>query len=99
MGIEPYAKEFAKAGWACMVFDYRRWGASGRYFQCSCTQTLPDDPTLTLDLTDGFPRNILFVTDQLEDYRTVIQYCKKQPTFDPHRVVVWGTSFAGRSII
>jgi hypothetical protein len=29
MGLAKYAEEFASAGYACLVFDYRRWGASG----------------------------------------------------------------------
>lgn len=29
MGLRTYAEAFAKAGYACLVFDYRRWGASG----------------------------------------------------------------------
>lgn len=29
MGLADYAEQFASAGYACVVFDYRRWGASG----------------------------------------------------------------------
>jgi fermentation-respiration switch protein FrsA (DUF1100 family) len=38
---------------------------------------------------------VLFVSEQLDDYRTVLAWCKKQDALDPARVVVWGTSFAG----
>jgi hypothetical protein len=31
MGLAHYAETFAAAGYACIVFDYRRWGASGTY--------------------------------------------------------------------
>jgi alpha/beta superfamily hydrolase len=31
MGLAYYAETFAAAGYACIVFDYRRWGASGKY--------------------------------------------------------------------
>ena len=30
MGLAEYAAEFAGLGYAAVVFDYRRWGASGR---------------------------------------------------------------------
>ena len=43
----------------------------------------------------GTPRHIVYVSEQLDDYRTVIKYCRQQPEFDPHKVVLWGTSFAG----
>ncbi|KAJ6477523.1 alpha/beta-hydrolase [Mycena sanguinolenta] len=72
MGLAYYAEAFAAAGYACIVFDYRRWGSS-----------------------DGTPRHVLIVKDQLEDYRTVIKYARQQPQFDPQRLVLWGSSFSG----
>ncbi|KAF8151230.1 alpha/beta-hydrolase [Mycena galopus ATCC 62051] len=72
MGLAYYAEAFAAVGYACIVFDYRRWGAS-----------------------DGTPRQVLIVKEQLEDYRTVIKYARQQPQFDPQRLVVWGSSFSG----
>ncbi|KAF7335478.1 Hydrolase-4 domain-containing protein [Mycena venus] len=76
MGLAHYAEAFAAAGYACIVFDYRRWGAS-----------------------DGTPRHVLIVKDQLEDYRTVIKYARQQPEFDPQRLVLWGSSFSGAHTI
>lgn len=29
LGLAPFAERFARAGYAVLVFDYRRWGASG----------------------------------------------------------------------
>ncbi|KAJ6524240.1 alpha/beta-hydrolase [Mycena vulgaris] len=72
MGLAYYAEAFAAAGYASIVFDYRRWGAS-----------------------DGTPRYVLIVKDQLEDYRTVIKYARQQLQFDSQRLVVWGSSFSG----
>ncbi|KAJ7580987.1 alpha/beta-hydrolase [Mycena floridula] len=72
MSLAEYAEAFATLGYACVVFDYRRWGAS-----------------------DGTPRHLLVVKEQLEDYRTVIKYVRQQSHLDPQRVVVWGSSFAG----
>lgn len=50
-------------------------------------------------MTDGLPRHVVYVSEQLEDYRTVIKFCRQQPEFDPQRVILWGTSFAGTSLI
>ncbi|KAJ7183609.1 alpha/beta-hydrolase [Mycena filopes] len=72
MGLAYYAEAFAAIGYACIVFDYRRWGAS-----------------------DGTPRHVLVVKEQLEDYRTVIKYARQQPEFDAQRLVLWGSSFSG----
>jgi hypothetical protein len=30
MGLASYAEAFASSGYASLVFDYRRWGASGQ---------------------------------------------------------------------
>ncbi|TFK34603.1 Alpha/Beta hydrolase protein [Crucibulum laeve] len=39
-------------------------------------------------LSDGIPRDVLRVQEQLDGYRTVIKYARQQAEFDPHRVVV-----------
>jgi len=49
--------------------------------------------------SDGKPRHLLRVNDQLEDYRTVIKYARQQPEFDPARIVLWGSSFSGGHVI
>ncbi|KAJ7692152.1 Alpha/Beta hydrolase protein [Mycena rosella] len=76
LGLAAYAEEFSAAGYACLVFDYRRWGAS-----------------------DGTRRNSVYVSEQQDDYRTVIKYARQQPQYDPHRVVVWGFSFSGGHVL
>ncbi|KAF7335461.1 Peptidase-S15 domain-containing protein [Mycena venus] len=76
LGLAAYAEEFCAAGYACLVFDYRRWGAS-----------------------DGTRRNSVYVSEQQDDYRTVIKYARQQPQYDPQRVIIWGFSFAGGHIL
>ncbi|RPD61201.1 alpha/beta-hydrolase [Lentinus tigrinus ALCF2SS1-7] len=49
--------------------------------------------------SDGKPRHVVYVSEQLEDYRTVIKFVRQQPEFDPQRVVLWGTSFAGGHVV
>ncbi|KAJ7149846.1 alpha/beta-hydrolase [Mycena crocata] len=76
LGLAAYAEEFSAAGYACLVFDYRRWGTS-----------------------DGTRRNSVYVSEQQEDYRTVVKYARLQPQYDAQRVIVWGFSFAGGHIL
>jgi uncharacterized protein len=47
----------------------------------------------------GQPRQFLSVRRQLEDYRTALAWARAQDVFDPTRVFVWGTSFAGMHIV
>ncbi|KAF7969051.1 hypothetical protein HWV62_28386 [Athelia sp. TMB] len=49
-------------------------------------------------LSDGTPRNVVVVKEQLEDYRAVIKYVRQDPTFDAERVILFGTSFSGCSL-
>lgn len=97
MGLSTYAENFVKAGYACLVFDYRHWGASGEWhFESYCFRFASGSPGD--GRKDGFPRDVIVVKNQLEDYRTVIKYARQQPEFDPQRVIVWGSSFSGMSL-
>ena len=62
------------------------------------SSTLDETNTFALSLSDGTPRHVLLVKEQLEDYRTVIEYVRAQPEFDAKRVILWGSSFSGTSI-
>lgn len=95
MGLANYVQAFSAAGYACVVFDYRRWGGSGEH--CNCTSDVLCDSHALLSLLhqDGSPRHCLYITEQLDDYRTVVKYCRQQPELDPQRVVLWGTSLSG----
>ncbi|KAJ3510251.1 hypothetical protein NLJ89_g4785 [Agrocybe chaxingu] len=74
---DAYAEAFASSGYACLLFDYRRWGTS-----------------------DGTPRNIIDISEQLDDYKAVIKYARQNSEeYDGSRVVLWGTSFSGGHVI
>ncbi|EMD31306.1 hypothetical protein CERSUDRAFT_100500 [Gelatoporia subvermispora B] len=49
--------------------------------------------------SDGEPRHAVYVTEQLDDYKAVIKFCRQQPEFDPNRVILWGTSFSGGHVV
>ena len=49
--LVQYAKRFAQAGYAVVLFDYRYWGGS-----------------------TGRPRELVSLTSQLEDWRTMIAH-------------------------
>lgn len=76
MGLPVYAERFRAAGFAVVLFDYRRFGASG-----------------------GEPRQLLDVGDQLDDWRTALQFVRRDARFDAHRIGLWGTSFSGGHVL
>jgi len=47
----------------------------------------------------GQPRQLLSVRRQLDDYRTVLAWARKQDEFDGTCVFIWGTSFAGMHVV
>ncbi len=98
MGLEEYAGEFAALGYGVVVFDYRRWGTSGKpHARLSVQPSILGQSMLSLvQFADGTPRHVVYVSEQLEDYRTVVKFCRQQPEFDPQRVILWGSSFAGK---
>ncbi|KAF5345240.1 hypothetical protein D9757_014074 [Collybiopsis confluens] len=75
-GLPAYAEAFASAGYASILFDYRRWG-----------------------LSDGTRRNSIYVSEQLDDYRAVFEWVRKNPEFDKDRIVLWGFSFSGGHVL
>ncbi|ANF82517.1 lysophospholipase [Acinetobacter sp. NCu2D-2] len=71
-----YAKRFAQAGYAVVLFDYRYWGGS-----------------------TGRPRELVSLSAQLEDWRTMIAHIKQRRSIDSKRVVLWGTSLSGGYVL
>lgn len=76
MRLDAYAQRFCAGGYACLVFDYRHFGAS-----------------------DGFPRQLLDIDLQLEDWSSAIGFARGNRNLRPDQVVLWGTSFGGGHVI
>lgn len=76
MRLDLFAERFQEAGYACLVFDYRHFGASG-----------------------GFPRQLLDVRRQLQDWAAAVAFARCLPVVDGSRLVLWGTSFAGGHVV
>ena len=47
----------------------------------------------------GTPRELLSISRQLADYRTVLAFARAHEAVDDDRIFVWGTSFAGMHIV
>jgi dienelactone hydrolase len=45
--------------------------------------------------SEGEPRQLMFISYQLEDYRAAIEYARGRKEVDPEKIVVWGTSASG----
>jgi uncharacterized protein len=49
--------------------------------------------------SDGEPRQLLSVPQQLEDYAAAIAFARGLKDVDPERIVVWGSSYSGGHVI
>jgi uncharacterized protein len=50
-------------------------------------------------LSDGRPRQVLSPARQLEDYAAAIACARSLEGVDPHRIVVWGSSYSGGHVV
>ncbi|KAG9225162.1 hypothetical protein CCMSSC00406_0007427 [Pleurotus cornucopiae] len=50
---------------------------------------------------DGTPRHCTYFQDQMDDYTSVVKYCRQHDEFgfDPHKVILWGYSFSGGHVL
>lgn len=76
MRLDAFAERFCRAGYACLVFDYRHFGDSG-----------------------GTPRQLLDVSQQLQDWHAAIAFARGRPDVDGSKTILWGTSFSGGHVI
>jgi len=45
--------------------------------------------------SEGTPRQLIRIEDQLSDWRSALAYARTLPEVDPQRIGIWGTSFGG----
>lgn len=74
--LVQYAKRFARAGYAVVLFDYRYWGGS-----------------------TGRPRELVSLSRQLDDWRTMISHVQERQSVDGRRIILWGTALSGGYVL
>lgn len=52
-----------------------------------------------LGTSGGEPRQLIWIPDQLEDYKAAIEYARSLKEIDPSRIALWGTSLSGGHVI
>lgn len=93
-----YAVEFARAGFVCLVFDYRGWGESdGRLISTDA------GPPLTApgeqDVRARVIREVVDPVDQVADIRACLAYLSTEEGVDPARIGLWGSSYGGGHVV
>lgn len=93
-----YAPFFCAAGFVCLTFDYRGWYESDARLVTMDKQPEPDeDGMITVRA-----RPVLEVVDALDqnfDIYNCLDYLMSEPSVDPDRMALWGSSFGGSHVI
>lgn len=50
-------------------------------------------------LSEGEPRQLLSIPEQLEDYAAAIAFARSLQGVDPERIVLWGSSYSGGHVV
>jgi dienelactone hydrolase len=95
---ERYAAPFAKAGYVCLVFDYRGWGQSdGRLISTPHTPMLVEAGEQTVRAR--VLREVVDPIDQIADIRACLAWLVTEEGVDPNRVGLWGSSYGGGHVV
>lgn len=95
---ERYAMPFAKAGYVCLVFDYRGWGGSdGRLISTAQTPMLTEAGEQTVRAR--VIRELVDPVDQVADIRACLAWLLTEEGVDPRRVGLWGSSYGGGHVV
>ena len=105
--IEKYGARFAERGMIAMVIDYRGWGSSDGFPAVTSPtvshgekEPIRDDKRYSTEKIEvTIKRTRLIPMKQVEDYRNAISYLQGEPGVDPERIGIWGSSFAGGTVI
>ncbi|MEZ5557651.1 MAG: alpha/beta fold hydrolase [Pseudomonadales bacterium] len=93
-----YAPYFCEAGFVCLTFDYRGWYESDARLVTMDRQPDPD-PDGYVSVRAKPVREVVDPLDQNRDIHNAIDYLLAEPSVDPQRLGLWGSSFGGGHVI
>lgn len=85
---------FAEKGYVALAFDYRGWGESESQLMTVDPQPKPDEKG-ELSIKVKALRWQMNYTDQTEDIRAAISFIAGEPSVDPQRIGIMGSSYGG----
>lgn len=95
---ERYAVPFARAGYVCLVFDYRGWGGSdGRMIPVNGSPMLTEAGER--DVRVRVVREVVDPLDQIADIRAALAYLLSEEKVDQSRLGLWGSSYGGGHVV
>ena len=80
------AVSFAQAGYLVVTFDYRGWGASDSRLATAGGKQVP-------------VREVVDPLAMTTDWLNVLHWIQAEPQFDPAKLGLWGSSYAGGHVV
>jgi len=93
-----YVSEFAGAGYVVLTFDYRGWADSDSRLVIEGKRPKPDEKRRVTVRAQAI-REVVDPFDQTEDIIHCIDLISGEPSVDPDRIGLWGTSFGGGHVV
>ena len=93
-----YAPVFCAAGFVCLTFDYRGWHESDARLLILDEQGEPDADGV-IQVRAKPIRDVVDPLDQNRDIHNAIDFLLGEPSVDPERLGLWGTSFGGGHVV
>ena len=94
---QVYAPQFVELGYVVLTFDFTGWGESeGVVIRTGARPEFkPDAPAPEYATTVREIRQIVNPLEEMDDVRAAFAYLVTDPSVDPDRIAVWGTSLGG----
>lgn len=97
-GFRADAVQLARAGFQVLTFDYRGWGESdGRVVLVKPQPTLPPGRRFTAEVEAL--RGYVDPSEQAQDWFNVLNWVAADPSVDPGRIGIRGSSFSGGLVV
>lgn len=93
-----YAPFFCDAGFVCLTFDYRGWYESDARLVTMDKQPEPDADGM-MSVRARPVREVVDALDQNFDIYNCLDYLMSEPSVDPDRMALWGSSFGGSHVV
>lgn len=93
-----YAPYFCQAGFVCLTFDYRGWHDSDARLVTMEPQP-PIGPDGYMMVRAKPVREVVDPLDQNRDIRNALDWLRTEPSVDPERIGLWGSSFGGGHVL
>lgn len=93
-----YGRRFASEGFIVLAFDYRGWGESNSKLMVTGPMSKPDDKG-EITVKAKPVRWQMDLADQTHDIRCAVSFLSGEPSVDPARIGLFGTSYGGGLVI